>query len=412
VETEVLQNQQVVLSICIPTYNRARYLRILLNDIHNELSNFPFTYEIIISNNASSDDTDEVVNSWLTKLPINYIKQTKNLGATGNMAEAYACASGVFLMYLADDDFIDSDGLTDALFMLIQNPDAAVLYAPWKLIQFQNKESSTQFYEVPADLVFDQGDYSNLLRTILNHHIFLEISIFRNSYYQKLRPGANDIAYWAFTIPAEWISVGKILIMKKPFYYASTQYFEGEIREQLGNLQVEHSWDNYRGGLEYLLGRALPAFDQDTLLAYKTGIEEFVAIRMLVGLKIRIFNNRNPIENYYLAARLCGLGKKEQLPVSYDNIRTEAVIWYICNDKFIVRNKSSIVLVGEFEEALVSKIKLTSVLRVVVESFYSQGVHENAILLFQGDFDRVDFKIETMRGNEVLSEKSLLNKFL
>jgi hypothetical protein len=39
-------------------------------------------------------------------------------------------------------------------------------------------------------------------------------------------------------------------------------------------------------------------------------------------------------------------------------------------------------------------------------------VHENAILLFQGDFDRVDFKIEKMRGNEVLSEKSLLNKFL
>ena len=411
-ETEVLQNQQVVLSICIPTYNRARYLRILLNDIYNELSNFPFTYEIIISNNASSDDTDEVVNSWSTKLPINYIKQTKNLGATGNMAEAYARASGVFSMYLADDDFIDSDGLTAALFMLIQNPDAAVLYAPWKLIQLQNKESSTQFYEVPADLVFDQGDYSNLLRTILNHHIFLEISIFRNSYYQKLRPGANDIAYWAFTIPAEWISVGKILIMKEPFYYASTQYFEGEIHEQGGNLQVEHSWDNYRGGLEYLLGRALPAFDQDTLLAYKKGIEEFVANRMLVGLKLRILNNRNPIENYYLAARLCGLGKKEQLPVRYDNIRTEAVIWYICNDKFILRNKSSIVLVGEFEEALVLKIKSTSVLKVVVDNFYSQGVHENAILLFQGDFDRVDFKIEKMRGNEVLSEKSLLNKFL
>ena len=133
---------------------------------------------------------------------------------------------------------------------------------------------------------------------------------------------------------------------------------------------------------------------------------------MLVGLKLRILNNRNPIENYYLAARLCGLGKKEQLPVRYDNIRTEAVIWYICNDKFILRNKSSIVLVGEFEEALVSKIKLTSVLKVVVENFYSQGVHENAILLFQGDFDRVDFKIEKMRGNEVLSEKSLLNKFL
>ena len=146
-------------------------------------------------------------------------------------------------------------------------------------------------------------------------------------------------------------------------------------------------------------------------MAFKKGIEEFVAIRMLVGLKIRILNNRNPIENYYLAARLCGLGQKERLPVSYDNIRTEAAIWYICNDKFLLKNKSSIVLVGEFEEAFVLKIKSTSVLNVVVDNFYSQGMHENAILLFQGDFDRVDFKIETMRSNEVLNEKSLLNKF-
>ena len=60
----------------------------------------------------------------------------------------------------------------------------------------------------------------------------------------------------------------------------------------------------------------MQALDQDSLLAFKKGIEEFVAIRMLVVLKIRIFNNRNLIENYYLAARLCGLGKKEQLPVN------------------------------------------------------------------------------------------------
>ena len=67
---------------------------------------------------------------------------------------------------------------------------------------------------------------------------------------------------------------------------------------------------------------------------------------------------------------------------------------------------------GKFEEGFVLKIKLTSVLNVVVDNFYSPGMHENAILLLQGDFDRVDFKKETMRSNEVLSEKSLLNKFL
>ena len=80
--------------------------------------------------------------------------------------------------------------------------------------------------------------------------------------------------------------------------------------------------------------------------------------------------------------------------------------------KFLLENKSSIVLVGEFEEAFILKVKSSSVLNVVIDNFYSKGMHENAILLFQGDFDRVDFKMETMRSNEVLSEKSLLNKFL
>ena len=407
-----MQNKPLVISICIPTYNRAKCLQILLNDIYNEFSNFPFSYELIISNNASSDDTDAVVESWSTKLPILYIKQGNNIGSSRSLEDAFANASGIFSMYLADDDFLDCDGLADAILMLIRNPEAAVLYAPWKLIRLQNKASNQQFYEVPTDLVFDQGDYKNLLSTILNHHIFLEISIFRNSYYQELRRGYSEIAYWSFTIPAEWISVGQVLIMRKPFYYASIQYFEDEKLEQAGNLEVEHAWDVYRGGMEYLLGRALATCDEEEFSNFKNRIQEFVADRMIVGLKMRILNNRNPIENYYLAARLCGLGKKEQLPVSYDYIRTEAAIWYLCNNERVLNNKSSIVLVGEFEEEFVLKVKENSGLKIVINKTYSKGIHNHAILLFQGDFNNVDFKIEKMRDNEVWNETRLLNKFL
>ena len=407
-----MQNKPLVISICIPTYNRAKCLQILLNDIYNEFSNFPFTYELIISNNASSDDTDAVVESWSKKLPIFYIKQAENIGGARNIEDAFAHASGLFSMYLADDDFLDCNGLTDAIFMLMRNPEAAILYAPWKLIRLQNKASNQQSYKVPTDLVFDQGDYKNLLSTILNHHIFLEMYIFRNSYYQELRKGHSEIAHSSFTIPTEWISVGQIVIMKKPFYYASIQYFEDEKFEQTGNLEVEYAWDVYRGGMEYLLARALPTCDEEEFSIFKNKIQEFVADRMIVGLKMRILNNRNPLENYYLAARLCGLGKKEQLPVNYDHIRTEAAIWYICNNERVLKNKRSIVLVGEFDEEFVLKVKASSVLKVVVNRNYSQGIHEHAILLFQGDFNNVDFKIEKMRDNEIWNESRLLNKFL
>jgi hypothetical protein len=164
--------------------------------------------------------------------------------------------------------------------------------------------------------------------------------------------------------------------------------------------------------MEYLLGRALATCDEEEFSNFKNRIQEFVADRMIVGLKMRILNNRNPIENYYLAARLCGLGKKEQLPVSYDYIRTEAAIWYLCNNERVLNNKSSIVLVGEFEEEFVLKVKENSGLKIVINKTYSKGIHNHAILLFQGDFNNVDFKIEKMRDNEVWNETRLLNKFL
>ena len=54
----------ITLSICIPTFNRSRYLNVLLNDISEKFEKFIFEYEIIISSNASTDNTDEVVDNW------------------------------------------------------------------------------------------------------------------------------------------------------------------------------------------------------------------------------------------------------------------------------------------------------------------------------------------------------------
>lgn len=132
------------------------------------------------------------------------------------------------LTYIADDDFIDSNGLINAVNYFLDRPKAVVLYAPWKLIQYQNKATSNQFYEIPEDRVFQKGDYQGLLITILEQHAFPEICLFRTATYRLLLPSENAISYWAFTIPAEWISVGEVIFKKEPFYCASTSYFRDE----------------------------------------------------------------------------------------------------------------------------------------------------------------------------------------
>ncbi|WP_333693851.1 glycosyltransferase, partial [Phaeobacter italicus] len=51
----------IKLSICIPTFNRASYLRTLLASLAEDLHQLPWPVEVIVSDNASPDETAEVV---------------------------------------------------------------------------------------------------------------------------------------------------------------------------------------------------------------------------------------------------------------------------------------------------------------------------------------------------------------
>ena len=67
----------MTLSICIPTYNRAKHINNCLNSILlNELNN---DFEIIISDNGSTDNTESIVHEYIDKLPIKYFKNEENI---------------------------------------------------------------------------------------------------------------------------------------------------------------------------------------------------------------------------------------------------------------------------------------------------------------------------------------------
>ena len=78
-----------ILGICIPTYNRANFLRENLND----LLSFVKTYglPVFISDNASTDDTTEVVNAFRKLHEFTYYKRNEtNLGFSLNLNSGLA----------------------------------------------------------------------------------------------------------------------------------------------------------------------------------------------------------------------------------------------------------------------------------------------------------------------------------
>lgn len=96
-----------LLTIAIPTWNRAAYLRQNLEQLTPQLMEAAHPVEILISDNCSTDESPEVVASFMQKgVPIRYIRNTENIGSDGNIAQCFNEATGRYVLILGDDDLL------------------------------------------------------------------------------------------------------------------------------------------------------------------------------------------------------------------------------------------------------------------------------------------------------------------
>jgi len=95
-----------LVSIGIPTYNRADGY--LSNTLESALNQTYRNIDIIVSDNGSTDFTEEVIKKYKDKR-IRYFKHDKNIGANNNFNFCLEQARGAYFILLHDDDLIDPD---------------------------------------------------------------------------------------------------------------------------------------------------------------------------------------------------------------------------------------------------------------------------------------------------------------
>lgn len=112
------------LTIAIPTWNRATFLQRNLAQLERELVGVPpGRVELLISDNASDDDTPQVVAEASARLPsLSALRNAENLGWGRNFLQCLQRAKGDYVMLLADDDFIVDGGLS-AILAAISGPE-------------------------------------------------------------------------------------------------------------------------------------------------------------------------------------------------------------------------------------------------------------------------------------------------
>jgi len=118
----MMKKKRPLLTIAIPTWNRASYLRLNLEQLARECAGeVAEQVEILVSDNCSGDDTGAVVSSCMDAgLAVRYIRNQENIGSDCNIAQCFNKAAGRYVLVLGDDDIL-VDGAVAFLLELLRN---------------------------------------------------------------------------------------------------------------------------------------------------------------------------------------------------------------------------------------------------------------------------------------------------
>lgn len=113
-------------SIGLPTYNGGRkILKAIMSVFNQEYDNL----EIIISDNCSTDDTEEICTGLAQRHPdvVKYYRQPVNRGVVANYSFVLEKATGDYFQWIADDDTLAHGILKKYVDFLSANPDYALV---------------------------------------------------------------------------------------------------------------------------------------------------------------------------------------------------------------------------------------------------------------------------------------------
>lgn len=131
-------NKKPLVSIGMPVYNAESFVgqaidSLLAQDYEN--------IELIISDNASTDRTTEICQSYLVRdNRIRYFRNEVNLGAARNFNRLFELSKGQYFMWAADHDIWQPEFISTCVSVLEENPEVVLAYSQSTWIDIEGNQ--------------------------------------------------------------------------------------------------------------------------------------------------------------------------------------------------------------------------------------------------------------------------------
>jgi len=177
------------LSILIPTYNRSLFLNKNLEMLADYIrkGNIENEVEIVVSNNHSTDNTDEIVNQFIEinkDILFQYYTQNINIGLEKNALFVLNVTKGEYVMYLGDDDYIEENYLLKSIALLKSSPSTYVIIPNFIPVNLEGVQIGNGRDDKLVNHLFNAG-FKNCLENSWRGHQLSGLILKRENLYEN-----------------------------------------------------------------------------------------------------------------------------------------------------------------------------------------------------------------------------------
>ncbi|MCE7054130.1 glycosyltransferase family 2 protein [Algoriphagus sp. AGSA1] len=164
------KNQDSLVSIIIPVYNKASFIKETLESALGQT--YPNT-EIILVDDGSTDGSFDILKDYYKNYPDKIILiDQESQGVSVATNKGIQAAKGEYIQFLDADDLLSSNKIVNQLALLEGQSESVIATCEWRMFQ----DDSNQFYSIPYDVFqgFESG--MDLLLRFWNHQEMMAIS--------------------------------------------------------------------------------------------------------------------------------------------------------------------------------------------------------------------------------------------
>jgi glycosyltransferase involved in cell wall biosynthesis len=212
-------------SILIPTHNRANLLR---DAVESSLAQDYPNLEVIVSDNASNDDTQKVMKRFVNDKRLKYHRNSENLGIVGNWRRLlFEYAGGEYVKVLSDDDYLINRGHMSQAVELMSKNDLDIIFsaATLRIERGGGTAPKYKYLDIGASSFVDRewwleniGKVKGFMSSFMIFPNLISGAVFKLSKARELNALDPDVFAMDYELSLRFMLTGRTGYIRRPQY--------------------------------------------------------------------------------------------------------------------------------------------------------------------------------------------------